>query len=205
MPLPLALVQSLVDPLFSEVDAYRLSHQSRNRLALRESSFVYGETLAEPFYDLLQRMKIGPGGCFMDLGSGMGRAVLYASLFLEPTRAVGVELLPELLAAAKATTEVLRAALDKAGHPHTLGAVEWREGSFLELDLGPADFVYIVNAVYEDSLMKAFIPKLSTLKPGCRVVSIGNPIDSERLLTEAKHVRYWTGWGKSFAFLYRVR
>jgi hypothetical protein len=198
-------VQSLTEPIFASVDAYKLSHASRDRLALKNRSYVYGETLAEPFHDLLERIHAAPGGCFMDLGSGAGRAVLYAALLLEPARAVGVELLPDLVAAARETTQRLRAALAQAGHPETLAQVEWREESFLAFDLSSADLIYIVNAVFDAELMQALTPRLSTLKPGCQVVCIGNPVTSDRLATEAERLRYWTGWGKSFAFVYRAR
>ena len=77
--------------------AKTVSAAERDRRALCESSLTYGEILFEPFETALRKIKhlygglARPGGTFVDVGSGSGKAVFAAALLHEWESLHGIE------------------------------------------------------------------------------------------------------------------
>jgi len=56
------------------------------------SSSTYGEITTKGFRELAKRIELYPGDCFLDMGSGVGRAVVQAALEFGCRSSRGVEL-----------------------------------------------------------------------------------------------------------------
>lgn len=112
---------------------------------------------------MLEAGHVKPGDLVYDLGSGDGRVVIMAAQKFG-ARAVGVELLPNLVRIASERIKALGLE-DK---------VQMVQGSALRVDLSPADVVTMFLLTISNERMK---PKLEKdLRAGTRVVSNQFPI-----------------------------
>lgn len=97
----------------------------------------------QPFYqgtpygmvrDLLNKIDLGPGDVFYDLGAGYGRVVLYTAMTSGVGRAVGIELVSERAAACNRVKDDLG-----------LRNVEFRSGNVREQDLSDGTVFFLFN------------------------------------------------------------
>jgi len=150
------------------------------------SQLAYGEILCEPFAELLLR-RVWPlwqrshpdvgyfqssWKTFVDLGSGLGKAVWVATRIPGGfTRALGIELLPPLHEAAMVAYS--RLCKEEEG-----GAVELVNGDFLETDEWcMADVVFCCCITFERCLMECIAERAtSLLQPGSIFLTVGQPL-----------------------------
>ena len=100
--------RSLFAQLFSGMavaDAYRLSAAEAERRGhtdkrTNDIDLTYGDVGFDAIAAAINAVKPKPGGCFVDLGSGVGRGVLAAACLFPFSRCAGVELLQDLHTAA---------------------------------------------------------------------------------------------------------
>jgi [histone H3]-lysine79 N-trimethyltransferase len=114
------------------------------------SNEVYGELLPPLLSEIFSVTGLGPDSLFMDLGSGVGNAVLQASM-LTGCRSYGIEI-------GKMPAELARAQLEQMKKrcrmwSFSMGEVELEEGDMLKSERVPemmkkADVVLINNKVF---------------------------------------------------------
>ncbi len=153
----------LQQQLFGTVEGYSLSALGKSRIG-RESdpALTYGECTPEAVEQILQITGAKPGDVFSDLGSGTGKMVIYAAFFVPLKKSVGIELIPELHAAALDVA----AHYDEAIRPHLTDGrrdtiVDFRQGDIFTEDFSDADIV--VNhccTCFDDAMMKKFSDSL---------------------------------------------
>lgn len=112
---------------------------------------------------MLEAGRVKPGEMVYDLGSGDGRVVITAAQNFG-ARAVGVELMPDLVRKA-------RERIRSMGLADRVGIVE---GSALRVDLSPADVVTMWFLTNSNDRLRPHLEK--QLKTGARVVSNEFPI-----------------------------
>ena len=202
-PLTVLEVDALTRPVFDAIEGYRLSHRARDRGRLTESSFIYGETLLEPFFELVSSVPRAPGDVFLDLGSGVGRAVAFAALLFDFAEVRGHELLPDLFEASEAALRDLTAGVASDSAREALSRVRLQPTSLLEADFGSANVVYVMTAVFEERLLEMLKERLQTLPFGATVLAVGAALEVSGLKLE-RGTPFETGWGASQAYVYRV-
>jgi len=79
----MSIAKSVFESLYSEVNGYEISSQARKKISFASKAHTYGEVTLEGFSAMLKEIQIPPGGVFYDLGSGTGKGVILASLFVE--------------------------------------------------------------------------------------------------------------------------
>ena len=112
---------------------------------------------------MLEAGRVKPGEMVYDLGSGDGRVVITAAQKFG-ARAVGVELVPDLVRKARERIQFLGLA----------DRVSIVEGSALRVDLSPADVVTMWFLTNSNERLRPHLEK--SLKVGARVVSNEFPI-----------------------------
>ena len=112
---------------------------------------------------MLEAGRVKPGEMVYDLGSGDGRVVITAAQHFG-ARAVGVELMPDLVR--KARERILNLGL--------ADRVSIVEGSALRVDLSPADVVTMWFLTHSNDRLRPHLEK--QLRVGARVVSNEFPI-----------------------------
>lgn len=112
---------------------------------------------------MLESAHVKPGEVVYDLGSGDGR-ILFTAVQEFGARAVGVEILPELV-------EKARERVHSMGLEDKITVIQ---GSALRVNLSPADVVTMYFLTGSNERLKPTLEKY--LKPGARVVSNQFPI-----------------------------
>ncbi|KAF7986152.1 hypothetical protein HWV62_38526 [Athelia sp. TMB] len=150
------------------------------------SNEVYGELLPPLLSDIFNATGLGPNSLFMDLGSGVGNAVLQASLSTGCT-SYGIEV-------GKFPSELARAQLEQMKKRcrmwgFSMGEVELEEGDMLKSErmtemMKKADVVLINNKVFAQTLNEAIRASFLDLKEGAIVVSLATFWDTNKNITE---------------------
>lgn len=194
-----ARVEALLETLYRDVEGYRLSHRSRARLGLTARSYVYGETLVPAFEAAMAFAAPRAGERFLDLGAGVGRALVVAALRYDFAHCHGLELLPELVDAGRDALAALPSLLTDAERPRASRCV-LEARSFLVGPLPPADVVYVMTAAFEPGLVDAIGALTATLAAGTRLVAVGEPVPSV-WMRPLGEVEGEMGWGATRTFI----
>ncbi len=192
--------------LYAKVAGYKLSHRDRDERKTTERSFVYGEVLPDSFEALMAMAQPQPSERFVDLGCGVGKAVLLAALQFPFAELTGVEQLPSLIRASRLAlrrfNRLLRPTLPAARRDVKLTFVH---GDMRELDLRRVNVAFAHASCFERPLVEALTQKLSVELPsGARVVVVGRVFTSPSLeLVRATTCQM--DWGEATAAVYRKR
>jgi SAM-dependent methyltransferase len=194
------------EALYADVAGYKLSHRDRNERPQAERSFVYGEVLPHSFEALVSVAAPKPGERFVDLGCGVGKAVLLAALQFPFGSLTGVELLPSLVGACRDALQ----GFDRTLRPALPADRQAVEISFVEQDLRhyslyEADVVFVHASCFERALMEPLNAKATDeLRPGARVVVVGRYLSTPALaLLKAQSCEM--DWGEASACVYQRR
>lgn len=170
-------------------------------------SLVAGEINFASFAALLADIGVARNGeRFLDLGSGVGRAVVAFALLLPGCSAAGVEIRPALheVAASISTTRLPAEVRQRVSfHCGDMFACSWNEASVL-----------LVNSTgFDDSLMERVMDKLQGVALGTRVVSLSQPLPcpgnavslaaAPSGFVHLLRARYRMSWGNATVFAYR--
>jgi hypothetical protein len=184
----------LLTRCFAEVDGYRIAREVRakqRRAGVFLEGITYGEVDIGDFTRVLQTVGPVRGETFVDVGSGTGKAVLCAAA-CHPLRLVrGIEILPELHAAASEALGVARA--EKTAGGGTLRAALADGGTEVELHCGDAfaqgepwsawaataDVVFATTTCFTDELHAKFGAAVAEMRVGSRLIVTTQALTSD--------------------------
>jgi SAM-dependent methyltransferase len=166
---------SIQEQIFGDIQGYTLSSTGRAKLQ-RESdpAFTYGEVTPEAVEMFMNMVQPQPGEVFYDLGSGTGKAVIFASLLAPFAKSVGVELVEDLHAASNLARERLETQIRPGLHPDYHGRqVHFVNGDMFQQDLTDGGVVFTHCTCFDDDFMARLGEKLAnSLKSGARVITV---------------------------------
>ena len=147
---------------------------------------VYGELLPRFVHDIIRDTGLRSRSVFVDLGSGVGNAVLQAALEAG-CEAWGCELEPTRAALAEAQARDFRARCDMWGL--RIGEIKLVQGDFTKqpaiTDLIPrADVLLVNNEKFQPALNDALLRMFLDLKDGARIVSMKSFAPEGKKVTE---------------------
>jgi hypothetical protein len=144
---------------------------------------TYGEVPTMSLLEVLAspQVAIVKEDAFLDLGSGIGKLVIAASLFLGPVRATGVEFSTERWASACE-------ALDRYSKTHAAAAaeVDFVRGDMMTMDLRPYTLLYAYSPCFPPRMMERLVFQMRQMRAGSRIVLVSY----EGLPEELHHVRF---------------
>ena len=165
------------------------------------------------------------GASIVDLGSGVGNVVTAAALLASSgalmggvARLDGVELLPTLHAAGQRALECLMhehskqhlqcgmepargPGLGVASFPLPLPSITLTCEDLESYQLADCDVVYMASTVFDEALLARFAERAAKqLRPGCRVVTLAEPLHHPAFTTEAV-VPCVNSWGEEDALI----
>lgn len=169
-PLSAQETKDLLMTIYKDVNAFTISDQERKLFEQKNQASTYGEITPDALEILVKELNPTRTDIFYDLGSGKGQAPLYMALHTPMKKCTGIEL---------ASTR----------HHHALDALDtmlsllpdkptcelaFYEGDFTDpaITFDDATIVWMNSTCYPDSVMTAIAKRLSTLKPGLRVISL---------------------------------
>jgi SAM-dependent methyltransferase len=195
----------LFTALYAGADGYRLSHRERKRLETEDRSLVYGEIDPRAFAELLERVGVAPGEVFWDVGSGTGKPVLLAAMLFPFSGCFGVEVLEPLYAESQARLErYRREVLPQLPDEKWGQRLRFVLGRYEDVDLFDADVLFSHCTCFDDAQLEALAATAAWLKPGSRIVTVGQPLQ-HRGLEHAFNAQVMMEWGESTCHVYRVR
>lgn len=193
----------LEQTLYRDIDGYSLS--SAGRLEMQRSddpSLTYGEVTPASVLRMLTKVEAKPGETFYDLGSGTGKAVVYAAIIGGMGKSVGIELVRDLYDAAQTVRErydaEVRPSIDNPA------AIEFRHGDMFAHDLSEADIVFSHCTCFDDALMAKLAQKLEELRPGARVITVTKSLPSAAFETTGSELLS-LGWGDATMYYQRKK
>lgn len=196
--------QEVLDALYAGVEGYQISHAARRALRSEDRSLVYGEILPGPFADLLRRVGVAPGEELWDIGSGTGKPVFLAALMFPFSRCVGVEVLaPLALTAEKLLSRYVREHLPALPEEIQRREIRFITGRFEDVDFSSADVVFSHCTTYSPELLRALGERVAALKPGSRLITVGQPLQHPGL-EQAFIAETMMEWGESTCYVYRT-
>lgn len=189
--------------LFQEVDGHAISSAERKKLLLSSTEYVYGEIIPETFQTILEQAHVLENELFYDLGSGVGKAVLWAALSFPFKKAIGIEWLEELHRTSKKVLkkyqEQIRPSLPLEKQNQE---VDFIQGDFFDVDLSDADVLFTHSTCFTDDTMNRLVQRLTSLKPGARIITATKHITSPAF--ELIHSKFYRmGWGEANIYIYK--
>ena len=179
--------EQIVDELLSTLWAGRDGHCTSDReeaiidAVSGEFSSTYGEITAAGFRALAKRIDLSPADFFVDLGSGVGRTVVQATLEFGCQQSHGVELSPsrheraqralvELLGRQDALHRLMTDGGMGSAKTLLIEGVRLREGNLLEFPVGFATVCWVASLCFSDDFMDAVSEKLATEASSLRAI-----------------------------------
>ncbi|MCW5590334.1 MAG: hypothetical protein KIT27_11815 [Legionellales bacterium] len=161
---------AVMNRIYGNLDARRVSLDERKRLNLDNDCFVYGEITYDTFTTMLDIADPKPGEVFYDLGSGSGKAVMMAALLGDFSKACGVELLDALH---KLSADQLEK-FNQDPRPEFNGKqfnISYLHDDLFKQDISDADIVYINATCFIGDIWEKTVNKLNQeLRTGGRVM-----------------------------------
>ncbi|KAF4029595.1 Histone methylation protein DOT1 [Phytophthora infestans] len=195
----------------------KASREERRDREFISMSLVYGEIAFEPFKVVLDVLKRWhhvlnkPGGSFLDIGSGSGKAVFAAALLHDFDACYGIEVLEGLHCISQ---EVLQR-WEKIIKPNFALSMQkkrtrisFTQGDALAADW-PAnvDLVFLNSTCFGERLMYAFARKLAlSCKPGAIVITATHKLpDTQNFSVLRQLTVTQEAWGDATWYLHRKK
>lgn len=166
----------------------------QGRFSFMQDDDVYGETPWWTLRRMLVFLQAKADDCFIDLGSGNGRA-LYAAIVLFKMRAHGYEFLQSRHAVA---THMLQSEQQK-------DRVQLHHELAWNADLSQADIVLLTWTCMAPHSRKKISQNLRQLQAGSRVIAITHPIELTDDFSLLRHSSMCFSWGRGEVYFYQKK
>lgn len=155
------------------------------------SMHSYGETPLTVFHEMFQKGKLSSKDCFIDLGSGRGRGVFFASA-LWNCHSIGIERVPFFCEEAQKAAALL---------PKKTPQFFCQE--IRSFDLTSGTFFYFYSLCIGEEELKLSILHLEKMQAGAKLVTVSFPItDYSTFFTLLSSWEATYPWGKTEMFLH---
>ena len=202
---------------------FEASHNARQKLATKNSSFQYGEIAFRSLAITIQKVQNlygglqEPGkGVYVDLGSGTGKSCVAAALMHNFEKAIGIELLEALHRVSDGVNTAWETFQASNSRKKLEEKKEHAQGystalQFVNADITTntewyhADLIYCNTLAFNPDLIERLTKVAMQVKPGCFFISSGN------LMTDAFHKGYKLlefktqpySWGNSSVYIHQ--
>ncbi|GLD97927.1 hypothetical protein PINS_up006624 [Pythium insidiosum] len=219
--LPTLPPAELFDLLYAEFpfrvarDASRKERKDNEYISM---SLVYGEIAFSPFKTVVDQLRrwhrvlVRPGGVFLDIGSGTGKAVFAAALAHDFDACFGIEILESLHAIATHVHQNVWERVIKKQYALSMQKkrtrITFTLGDALDVDWPSSpDLVFLNSTCFTRSLLRELTKKLSMVcKPGAIVITGTHALPDQH---NFEHLRSMTvaqdTWGDATWFIHRKK
>ncbi|CAK94898.1 unnamed protein product (macronuclear) [Paramecium tetraurelia] len=153
---------------------------------------------------VFQQVSPKKGGVFYDLGSGIGKSVIAASLMHQFDICKGIEFLHSLHEqACKLKQEVekqkslIEEEMEQIGiKDYHQPKIEFINGDFQELDWSDGTFLFASTTCFEPDLMNQLSKKAEDLKEGSYFITVTKTLEPQTCWDLIKSIQVQLSWGK---------
>ena len=194
--------QKIFTTLYTDVNGFDISNKAAGRQTMDNRALTYGEVTFEGFGELLRDLGPRARGIFYDLGSGTGKAVILAALLGQFSVLVGIEILPELCAAAQQVRGRYRGETDRMVAPlESNPNIFFIPRDLLNYDWSDGDVIFCQTTCFPPPLMRALEEQLNKLRPGAIILNLTNPLRAPWFWLKYKK-DYPFSWGPATVYCY---
>lgn len=212
----LRIVGELAASIYNSISTEKVKLEVKQSLGdltpeeFKSSSLVYGDIDFNSFANILIRADVQKNDVFVDLGSGTGRAVVYATLLMgdKLKKSYGIEILPLLheyaMKGIESMHQKFREQPDLFQYHLTDTSVE--KGDFLDdnnaLDWSTsADIVFINSTAFSEVLFSRIQSKAECFKEGMKVITLTRCFSSP-CFEIIDTVNYTMSWGLATCYFH---
>ncbi|CAD8090348.1 unnamed protein product [Paramecium sonneborni] len=199
-------LRSLYEKFTKEYSLQRartLSREERLANHLTSNSLSYGEIEFTSLSMVFQQVQPNKGGVFYDLGSGIGKSVIAASLMHQFDICKGIEYLHSLHEqACKLKQEVekqkslIEQEMEQIGvYDYQQPKIEFIQGDFRELDWSDGTFLFASTTCFDPDLMKQLSKKAADLKEGSYFITVTKTLEPQIGWDLIKSIKVQLSWG----------
>jgi SAM-dependent methyltransferase len=189
---------ALFDELYAGSNAHAVAVSYVRSQTRPSFGLTYGEIVPASFDAFLRHANPRKGEVFYDLGSGSGKAVIYAALAFDFSKAIGIELVPGLNELARQVLE--RCEVEAKRRGHVLPELQLITGTFETTDLSDAGLIFC-HATCIGTELDRMKSQLEATRPGTRLALVGYRMSSPVFKLLAK-TTCELNWGTSNAYIY---
>jgi len=159
--------------VFHNEEGTSIANQARQSRGLVGREWVYGEVEFNHFVEVVKSANPRRGEKFVDLGSGMGKAVFAAHLYFQFGTCKGIEFLDDLHANAntfaRSFDNEIKMLFDEQKRAQR---IDFEHKNFMHANWKDADVLFVCATAFSDDLMASISKKCELLKPGARIITI---------------------------------
>lgn len=180
--------------IYEDIDGFSLSISERKKLSIDDKSFVYGEIVPESFYEILIKSGVNQDSIFYDLGSGVGKAVIFSKLFFNVKKAVGIEYLESLYQASLLAYNRLKEFID-------INGIEFIRDDIFNSNFSDGDLIFINSTCFSEEQIRKIEEMALNLKNNSRIIILTKKLTLPyfKLIFEDKNN---FSWGSATVRLY---
>ncbi|CAD8177971.1 unnamed protein product [Paramecium pentaurelia] len=183
--------------------ARTLSREERLANHLTSNSLSYGEIDFISLSLVFQCVSPKKGGVFYDLGSGIGKSVIAASLMHQFNICKGIEFLHSLHEQACKLKEevekqkcIIEQEMEQIGiYDYQLPKIEFINGDVRELDWTDGTFLFASTTCFDPDLMKQLSKKAADLKEGSYFITVTKTLEPQSSWDLIKSIKVQLSWG----------
>ena len=163
---------------------------------------IAAEVSFDGFKDVLDIVNPAQDSIFFDCGSGIGKAMVIASLLYPFKKLVGVEELPSLANSSKELLNQFCSQMLKKYPGVSIPAIEVLQDSFVNVELASADVIFAHSSCYDETLMNSLKSNVEMLKNDAYIITLTKQLIHPQL--ECIHKGFHKmGWGSPTVFIYK--
>jgi hypothetical protein len=187
------------DSIYSNINGYKITDEDRE-FVNKFGSAVYGEINYNSLKTILDELKPKKSDVFYDLGSGIGKTVVQASLDYKFKKCVGIE----LSSTRHEKAEAIRKKLNSDKKITQYHEVYFKNQDIAQARLKNATIIFMCSTCFPDKLMKDLIQKFALLKKGTKILTLKG-LEIHRKLKFIKQYDLPMSWSNSSpVYLYEV-
>lgn len=185
--------------VYRDVNGGCISSEERSRRGHSSKNFVYGEINPDSSKQIFDIIRPQEGELFCDLGSGVGKNVLFLSLIYPFSKLYGIEILENLSKESKKAAERL---YKKVPKDYKLPKIEFINANFLHVDFSNMDVLYACSTCFSEDLMLSIAKNASLMKKNSKVITLTKELPStnhEKIFCE----QFPMSWGNGTVNIFR--
>ncbi len=202
--------------LFAEFDFHQINTENKlekiRRNLINDKNFIYGEASFQSISDILNFIEnkennffMNKDRNFMDIGSGIGKAVLGMCLFNKFERCLGVEIMENLHFKSELIKEKFEKYLKCNNIEKTdISEIEFLLEDILNIDFSKYDVIFANSTCWTKEFINSLYPKITQMKKGSFFINTDqNFFPSLSSDTWIKYTRFKTNmsWGESNVYV----
>lgn len=195
--------KSLFEHLYKDLNGYKFSIEDRRNLGYEnDRSYTFGEVTFSGFKDIFEIISPVEPFEFLDLGSGLGKAMVIASLLYPCKKIVGYENLHSL---AEQSNVVIESFVNiiKQDYPAVQPPeVSIQKDTLLNADFSTADVIFASSTCFENAYMDFISESVPKMKSGSHIIVLTKQLNSESVECVYKGIQK-LGWGTPTVYIYK--